>query len=42
MRSYDLHANAFVTKPVDLDDFTRAVRQVDEFFLGVAELPSKG
>jgi len=40
-RSYDLHANAFVTKPVDLDDFTRVVRQVDDFFLTVAQLPSR-
>ncbi len=40
-RSYDLHANAYVTKPVDLEDFTRIVRQVDEFFLSVAQLPSR-
>jgi CheY-like chemotaxis protein len=40
-RSYELHANAFVTKPVDLEDFTRVVREVDEFFLTVARLPSR-
>ncbi len=40
-RSYDLHANAYVTKPADLHDFTRVVRQVDEFFLGVAQLPPR-
>lgn len=38
-RSYDLHANAYVTKPVDLEDYTRIVRQVDEFFVDVAQLP---
>jgi CheY-like chemotaxis protein len=39
-RSYDLHANAYVTKPVDLEAFTDVVRQVDEFFLTVARLPT--
>ena len=41
LRSYDLHANAYVTKPVGLEDFTRIVRQVDDFFLTVAQLPSR-
>jgi len=40
-RSYDLHANAFVTKPADLEAFNRVVRQVDEFFLTVTELPTQ-
>jgi len=39
LRSYDLHANAYVTKPVDLDQFINAVRQIDEFFLQVVKLP---
>jgi CheY-like chemotaxis protein len=38
-RSYDLHANVFVTKPVDFDHFTEVVRQIDDFFLTVAQLP---
>lgn len=38
-RSYDLHANVFVTKPVDFDHFTDVVRQIDDFFLTVAKLP---
>ena len=37
--SYDLQANAFVTKPVDFNSFLDAVRHVDEFFLTVARLP---
>jgi two-component system response regulator len=37
--SYKLHANAFVTKPVDVGQFIAAVRQIDEFFLSVARLP---
>jgi CheY-like chemotaxis protein len=39
LRSYQLHANAYVTKPVDLDQFMSAVRQIDEFFLQVVRLP---
>jgi chemotaxis family two-component system response regulator Rcp1 len=38
--SYDLHANVFVTKPVDFDHFTAVVKQIDDFFLTVASLPS--
>jgi CheY-like chemotaxis protein len=39
LKSYKLHANAYVTKPVDLDQFMRAVRQIDEFFVQVVRLP---
>jgi len=40
LKSYKLHANAYVTKPVDLDQFMRAVRQIDEFFVQVVRLPT--
>jgi CheY-like chemotaxis protein len=39
LSSYDLHANAYVTKPVDFDDFIRIVRQIDDFFVSVVKLP---
>jgi CheY-like chemotaxis protein len=39
LRSYKLHANAYVTKPVDVNQFIAAVRQIDEFFLTVVRLP---
>jgi CheY-like chemotaxis protein len=39
LRSYDLHANAYVTKPVDFDQFIRIVRQIDEFFVSVIKRP---
>ena len=39
VRSYDLHANAYVTKPVDFDQFMSAVRQIDEFFVTIVTLP---
>ena len=41
-RSYELHANAYVTKPVELDRFLSVVRQVGEFFLTVVRQPSHG
>ncbi|MEE6280259.1 response regulator [Georgenia sunbinii] len=39
MRSYDLHANAYVTKPVDFDRFISVVRKIDDFFVSVVRLP---
>ncbi|MFD5124476.1 response regulator [Streptomyces sp. NPDC058385] len=39
LRSYKLHANAYVTKPVDLDQFILAIRQIDDFFVTVVKLP---
>jgi CheY-like chemotaxis protein len=40
LKSYKLHANAYVTKPVDVDQFMSAVRQIDEFFVQVVRLPN--
>jgi CheY-like chemotaxis protein len=42
LRSYSLHANAYVTKPVDFDRFIEVVRQIDEFFVEVVRLPQPG
>jgi chemotaxis family two-component system response regulator Rcp1 len=39
VRSYDLHANAYVTKPVDVDSFVKVIRKIDEFFISVVRLP---
>ncbi|GAA2485534.1 response regulator [Streptomyces sp. NPDC059506] len=41
LRSYKLHANAYVTKPVDLDQFVSAIRQIDQFFVTVVKLPGR-
>jgi two-component system response regulator len=41
LRSYKLHANAYVTKPVDLDQFIGAIRQIDDFFVTVVKLPPR-
>jgi CheY-like chemotaxis protein len=40
IRSYSLHANAFVTKPVDFEHFIEAIRQIDNFFLTLVCLPT--
>ena len=39
LRSYDLHANAYVTKPVDFQRFVDVVHQIDEFYFAVVRLP---
>ncbi|MGZ4434798.1 MAG: response regulator [Trebonia sp.] len=41
LRSYKLHANAYVTKPVDVNQFMAAVRQIDDFFVSVVRLPRR-
>ena len=42
VRSYNLHANAYVTKPVDLAQFLSVIRTLEEFWLAVVTLPSNG
>ena len=39
LRSYDLHANCYVTKPVDLEKFIVVVKSIDRFWLTVVTLP---
>ncbi|WP_331766692.1 response regulator [Embleya sp. NBC_00896] len=41
LRSYDLHANAYITKPVDVDGFVAAIRRIDEFYLTIVKLPGQ-
>jgi CheY-like chemotaxis protein len=41
LRSYQLHANAYVTKPVDFERFIAVIRQIDEFFVSVVKLPPR-
>ncbi|WP_063534742.1 response regulator [Burkholderia sp. MSMB1589WGS] len=38
-RSYGLHANCYITKPVDFAKFTHVVHSINEFWLGVVTLP---
>ncbi|TVT22080.1 response regulator [Amycolatopsis acidiphila] len=39
VRSYSLHANAYVSKPVDFERFIEVIRQIDDFFVTVVKLP---
>jgi CheY-like chemotaxis protein len=39
LKSYDLHANCFITKPVDLDQFLKVIRSIEDFWLAIVRLP---
>jgi CheY-like chemotaxis protein len=41
LRSYELHANAYVTKPVDFEKFIEVVRKIDDFWVTVVQLPHR-
>lgn len=41
VRSYNLHANAYVTKPVDFTCFMEVIRQIDNFFVTVVRHPTR-
>jgi CheY-like chemotaxis protein len=41
LRSYKMHANAYITKPVDFDRFGQIVHQIDDFFVGIVKLPPR-
>jgi len=38
-RAYDLHANAYVTKPVDIAHFLQVVKSIEEFWVEIVKLP---
>jgi len=40
LKSYDLHANCYITKPVDLDQFFNIVKKIEDFWLCIVKLPS--
>jgi len=41
LKSYNLQANCYIVKPVDLDQFTRVIRQIQEFWLEIVKLPAE-
>lgn len=41
LRSYDLHANCFITKPVDFTQFTTIVNRIEEFWFSIVRLPPR-
>lgn len=42
LKTYDLHANCYITKPVDLDQFLKVVRLIEDFWLAMVKLPPNG
>jgi CheY-like chemotaxis protein len=41
LSSYKMHANAYITKPVDFERFGQIVHQIDDFFVGIVKLPPR-
>ena len=41
LKTYNLHANCYITKPVDLDQFIQVVKSIDDFWLTVVRLPTE-
>jgi chemotaxis family two-component system response regulator Rcp1 len=42
LRTYDLHANCYITKPVDLDQFIKVVKSIEDFWFSIVKLPPDG
>ncbi|HRU40255.1 MAG TPA: response regulator [Candidatus Goldiibacteriota bacterium] len=42
LRTYKLYANCYITKPVDLGQFMKVVKSVEEFWFSIVELPKRG
>ena len=42
LKSYSLHANCYVTKPIDLDQFVKVIESIEDFWFSLVKLPSKG
>jgi CheY-like chemotaxis protein len=40
LKSYDLHANCYITKPVDLDQFVQVVKSIENFWVSIVKLPA--
>ena len=41
LNTYDLHANCYITKPLDMDQFIRVVRSIEDFWLTIVTLPPR-
>lgn len=40
LKTYNLHANCYIVKPLNLDEFIRVVRSIESFWLSIVKLPS--
>ncbi len=41
LRAYDLHANCYITKPIDFDQFIRITRSIEDFWFSIVKLPPR-
>jgi CheY-like chemotaxis protein len=41
LRTYNLHANCYISKPVDFEQFVAVVRSIEDFWMGIVKLPPK-
>jgi chemotaxis family two-component system response regulator Rcp1 len=41
LKTYDLHVNCYITKPVDLDQFVKIVKSIEDFWLTIVKLPAE-
>lgn len=41
VRSYDLHANCYITKPVDFEQFVKVVKTIEDFWISIVKLPTR-
>jgi len=42
LRSYDLHANCYITKPIDFGQFVKVVKSIEDFWISIVVLPPEG
>jgi two-component system, chemotaxis family, response regulator Rcp1 len=42
LKAYDLHANCYVTKPMDIEQFSKIVKTIDDFWFSIVTLPPNG
>lgn len=42
LKTYNLHANCYITKPIDLDQFIKVVKSIEDFWLTIVKLPPDG
>jgi DNA-binding response OmpR family regulator len=42
IKTYDLHANCYITKPIDLHQFIHVIRAIEDFWLTIVKLPPSG
>ena len=41
LKTYNLHANCYITKPIDMDQFIKIVRSMENFWLAIVTLPER-